>query len=111
MTKPAKSAFAPSDLVAILADIDAAKPPRLSVRDAVRQMSSSIKAARSRGCQDDQLLALLAKHGIVISVSTLRAYLSDATPKSKPPAKAAAAAAVAALDASDAPSPTQTAGQ
>ena len=98
MTKPAKSAFAPSDLVAILADIDAAKPPRLSVRDAVRQMSSSIKAARSRGCQDDQLLALLA-------------YLSDATPKSKPPAKAAAAAAVAALDASDAPSPTQTAGQ
>ena len=84
-------------LPSIIAALDAAKPPQVSYREAVNEMSSSIRAARARGCTDRVILDILATHGIKISASTLRAYMSGKASKTKPPRKDAAVAAAAAL--------------
>jgi hypothetical protein len=84
-------------VAAIIADLDAAQPPRLSVRDAIAGMAAHIRAARERGCPDDQILGILARHEIAITAGTLRSYLSKTAPKTRPPRKAAALAATKAL--------------
>jgi len=94
---PPASTIPRDSLPAIIAALDAAKPPQVTCREAVLEMAGSIRAARSRGCSDKVILQILAGHGIIISESTLRAYLSDAPPRTKPPRKSAAIEATAAL--------------
>ncbi len=92
---------------AIMADLDAAKPPQVSCREAVKEMADSIRAARTRGCSDDAILKILEEHGIKISASTLRAYLSESAPKTKPPRKASAIEAASALNTATAETATR----
>lgn len=95
---PAPTLISRDSLSALRAALDAARPPQISKREAVRAVEGSLRAARDRGCPDTQLLEILAAHGITITASTLRSYLSGATPKVRPPRKGAALAAKQSLD-------------
>jgi hypothetical protein len=47
---------------------------RLTKREAVRRLAKEIRAAKST-CTDEAIVEVLKKHGIALSVATLRGYL------------------------------------
>ena len=94
---PAPTYVTPDAVSAARAALAALEPPKLSKREAVDMMSADLKAARARGCTDRQILDVLAAHGIDMTESTLRSYLSERRPRVKPPRKGAAVEAAAAL--------------
>ncbi|PWC85525.1 hypothetical protein TSH100_15365 [Azospirillum sp. TSH100] len=90
--------YSPDIIATLRAALDAAAPPLLTKQEVVRELRNAIRAARGRGCSDQQILDIFAAQGITMTPSTLRSYLADKPAKVKPPRKASALAAAQELE-------------
>lgn len=91
--------YSPDIIATLRAALDAAAPPLLTKQEVVRELRNDVRAARGRGCPDQQILDIFAAQGITMTPSTLRSYLADKPARVKPPRKASALAAAQELKA------------
>ena len=62
---------------------------RLTKKEAVRRLAKEIRAAK-QGCSDEEIIEVLAKHGLAMSVATLKGYLRSGATGDKHDKKRAA---------------------